>query len=89
MPALHHRNRIVVFRLSQDEYDRLRAACDAAGGRTLSDFTRSELLPLVQPGNGGSILERKFVEIDRKLSALQTMITQVSERIAATNGDQP
>jgi hypothetical protein len=87
MPSLHQRNRIVVFRLSQDEYDRLRAACNAAGGRTLSDFTRSELLTLVQTGNGGSILERKFVEIDRKLNTLQTMIKQVSERIASPNGD--
>ena len=87
MPSLHQRNRIVVFRLSQDEYDRLRAACDAAGGRTLSDFTGSELLTLVQTDGGGSIIERKFVEIDRKLSALQTMIKQVSERITAPNGD--
>ena len=86
MPALHQRNRIVVFRLSQDEYDRLRAACNAAGGRTLSDFTRSELLTLVQTGDGGSIIERKFVEIDRKLSALQTMIKQVSERITTPGG---
>ena len=86
MPCLHQRNRIVVFRLSQDEYDRLRAACTAAGGRTLSDFTRSELLTLVQTGNGGSTIERKFVEIDRKLSALQTMIKQVSECIATPDG---
>ena len=71
------------------EYDRLRAACNAAGGRTLSDFTRSELLTLVQTGNGGSRIERKFVEIDRKLSALQTMIKQVSERITAPDGVQP
>jgi uncharacterized protein (DUF1778 family) len=54
MTSLHQRNRIVVFRLSQDEYDRLRAACNAAGGRTLSDFTRSELLTLVETGDGGS-----------------------------------
>jgi len=87
MPFLHQRNRIVVFRLSQDEYDRLRAACAAAGGRNLSDFTRSELLTLVQTDDGGSVIQRKFVEIDSKLSALQTMITHVSDRIAALNGN--
>ena len=86
MPFLHQRNRIVVFRLSQDEYDCLRAACVAAGGRNLSDFTRSELLTVVQTGNGGSTIEREFVEINRKLSALQALITQVSERIASPNG---
>jgi hypothetical protein len=67
----------------------LRAACVAAGGRNLSDFTRSELLTVVQTGNGGSTIEREFIEINRKLSALQTMIKQVSERITAPNGNQP
>ena len=87
MPSLHQRNRIVVFRLSQDEYDRLRAACNAAGGRTLSDFTRSELLTLVQTDNGGSTIERKFVEIDRKLSDLHALIKNMSERITELNGN--
>jgi hypothetical protein len=87
MSSLHQRNRIVVFRLSQLEYDRLRAACDAAGGHTLSDFTRSELLALVENGDGGSGIERKFVEIDRKLSVLQTMVKEVSDRITALDGE--
>jgi len=38
------RNRIVVFRLSQDEYRSLQDACIRAGARNLSDFTRSEVL---------------------------------------------
>jgi hypothetical protein len=88
MTSLHQRNRIVVFRLSQDEYDRLRAACNAAGGRTLSDFTRSELLTLVETGDGGSGIERKFVEIDRKLSSLHTLVEHMSDRITALDGDR-
>jgi hypothetical protein len=84
MTSLHQRNRIVVFRLSQDEYDRLRAACNAAGGRTLSDFTRSELLTLVETGDGGSGIERKFVE----LSSLHTLVEHMSDRITALDGDR-
>jgi hypothetical protein len=88
MEHINQRNRIVVFRLSEQEYTSLRSACVAAGGRTLSDFTRSELLTLVQTDSGGSGIERKFVEIDRKLSDLHTLIEHVSERLTALNGDR-
>jgi hypothetical protein len=87
MPSLNQRNRMVVFRLSQAEYDRLRAACVAAGGRSLSDFTRSGLLTMVETDNSDSVIERKFVEIDRKLNVLQALIQHVSESITPPNGN--
>jgi hypothetical protein len=83
MASLHQRNRIVVFRLSQEEYNSLRSACVAAGGRNLSDFTRSELLTVVQTDGRGSVIEQKFVEIDRKLGDLYNLIQRVSERICS------
>jgi len=61
----------------------LRSACVAAGGRSLSDFTRSELLTVVQTDGRGSASERKFVEIDRKLSDLHNSIERLSERICS------
>jgi hypothetical protein len=78
---------MVVFRLSQEEYDRLRAACVAAGGRSLSDFTRSELLTLVQTDNNDSVIEQRFVEIDRKLNVLHALVKHVSDRITPPNGN--
>jgi len=83
MPTINQRNRIVVFRLSQEEYALLRAACAAAGGRNMSDFTRTELLSLVQTDAQGVTLERKFVEFERKLDDLYTLIQRVSERIGS------
>ena len=38
------RDRIVNFRLSQDEYRILQEASEARGARNISDFTRSEVL---------------------------------------------
>jgi len=81
MASLHQRNRIVVFRLSQEEYSSLRLACVAAGSRNLSDFTRTELLTLVQPDPRESLIERKFMEIDRKLEVLHEIISSVAERV--------
>ena len=87
MPALHQRNRIVIFRVTQEEYSSLMSACVAAGSRSLSDFTRSELLTMRQTESIGSVVEQRFVEIDRKLSDLHTLVEHVSERITALNGD--
>jgi len=83
MASLHQRNRIVVFRLSQEEYNCLRSACAASGGRNMSDFTRTELLTLVQSDGRDSIMDRRFLEIERKLSELREVIQSLSERIAA------
>lgn len=38
------RNRVVVFRLTQDEFRSLQLACDLQGARNISEFTRSEIL---------------------------------------------
>ena len=44
MTVLKRRDRTLIFRITQDEYDQLLAACMARGGRNLSDFARTELL---------------------------------------------
>jgi hypothetical protein len=83
MASFNQRNRIVVFRLTQDEYNTLKSACVAAGGRNMSDFTRSELLALVQSGSGKPVIEQKFVEIERKLTDLHAFVQRVSDRMVA------
>lgn len=35
----------------------------------------------------GSVVEQRFIEIDRKLSDLHALIKHVSERMSALNGD--
>ena len=81
MATLHQRDRIVVFRLSQEEHQSLRSACIAAGSRSLSDYTRTQLLTLLSADASQSLVERRFGDIDRKLSALHQIIQRVSERI--------
>ena len=83
MATLHQRNRMVVFRVTEEEYNNLRSACNAARGRSLSDFTRSELFTVVQGDDHGAALERKFLEIDRKLNDVYSLIQGISERITA------
>ena len=63
----------------------MRSACVAAGSRNLSDFTRTELLALVQTDGHGSGIERKFLDIDRRLSDLHDLVQRVSETVIAAN----
>jgi hypothetical protein len=86
MAALHQRNRLVIFRVTPEEYSSLMSACVAAGSRSLSDYTRSELFAMRQADLLGSVVERRFMEIDRKLSDLHALIKHVSERMTALNG---
>lgn len=84
MPLLSkdkNRNRMVIFRLTQEEYDSLKSACLAANGRSISDYMRSELLALAQSGPGGDAVHRRFSGIEQKLDDLQALVKRVSERI--------
>lgn len=63
------------------------SACIASGSRSLSDYTRSELLAMRPADSLGSLLERRFVEIDRKLNGLHTLIEQMTDSMTALNGN--
>ena len=48
MAILKRRTKLVSFRLSDEEYERLQGACAAEGARSLSEFARSALQRTVQ-----------------------------------------
>jgi hypothetical protein len=55
MPA-SPRSRIVLFWLSDEEYRSLQLACDLAGARSLSEFTRSTMMGALRPETTGDPL---------------------------------
>jgi hypothetical protein len=61
------RNRTLIFRLTQEEYDSLQAA--SSGARSLSDFARERLL---------GALERP--PVDQQLNELKMMIAELLEK---------
>jgi hypothetical protein len=60
----------------------VRLACDAAGARTLSEYTRSELLDGCETDSQGSTNLKRFHAIDEKLEELKGMVKRISERVA-------
>jgi hypothetical protein len=69
MPVLKPRNRVVVFRLTQDEYQELKTVSSVRGARNISDFARSELLSAIGRGSA----------VDRKLSNLESVLQRVAQ----------
>jgi hypothetical protein len=53
MSVLRPRARLISFRVSDEEYERVRAVCGAHGARSLSDFVRSAICWIVGNSNRG------------------------------------
>ena len=71
MAIIKRRNRIVLFRLSQDEYEGLRAACTERGVASISSFARSEILRALDlEGSSG---------VGQQLSCLQSSVQRITE----------
>jgi len=87
MPVFKPRNRLVNFRLSEEELEKLRASCSLYGARSLSDFARSAVLRsvsagLAATGEAGEPAEPRFhdskiTSIDRKVHDLESRITEL------------
>jgi hypothetical protein len=71
------RNRVVVFRLSQEEYRSLQDACNRAGARNLSDFTRSEVLECLSPDGLGGHLARRFATLEQQIAVMQFQLNNL------------
>jgi uncharacterized protein (DUF1778 family) len=75
------RNRIVVFRLSQEEYRSLKEASDKAGARNLSDFTRSEVLECLSSHAVDTRLARRFTSLEQQIAVVQFQLNNLLQGV--------
>ena len=64
------RNRLVNFRVTEEEFDRLKSACDRQGARCLADFVRNMMLS--SPDLDSESVVTKIITLDRRVAALET-----------------
>ena len=85
MSVINPRNRLVNFRLSDEEFERLKTACSQFGARSISDFARGSVLERIVEGpeREGRPQER-IVELDHKVSALEGQVSQLLNLVEAT-----
>lgn len=69
------RNRVVLFRLTQDEYNSVQKACAEGSARSISDFARMRIL-----GSGSDIssltqIESTLAELSQSVENLTRLLT--------------
>jgi hypothetical protein len=73
-----------MFRLTQDEYEGLKAACYEKGLSNFSEFARSELLALSGRGVDEQMLQTQLSEISGRLMKLELLIQEVCRAVDQT-----
>lgn len=67
------RNRLVNFRVTEEEFERLKSACDRQGARCLSHFVRDVMLN--NPNFDSAGVATKVNTLDRRIAALETRLS--------------
>ena len=94
MSVFKPRNRLVNFRLSDDEFDKLKSLCPLHGARSISDFARSSVLERLErtPQDAIEPVSAAPRPLDHKVTQLETRVDQLVNLLNAvgfTNGSGP
>lgn len=68
------RNRVVLFRLTQDEYDHVQQACTDASARSISDFARARILGPASDVSALAQIESRVEDLSRAVENLTQLI---------------
>ncbi|MBI4876065.1 MAG: hypothetical protein HY822_15620 [Acidobacteria bacterium] len=85
MSVLKTRNRLVNFRLTQDELESLRMACLVKGSRNVSDFARGAVLEAIESQTGpGLLIQSRLAALDSKISDLGVTLQCLTDLLRGT-----
>jgi hypothetical protein len=79
--VLKPRERLVYFRVSEDEFRQFVGVCEQAGARSVSDLARSAVQRLIADGNR----QREDEELADKMHRLERLIAEVTEQLQILN----
>jgi len=83
MTICKRRDRIVVFRVTDQEHQQLQQACEASGNRNLSEFVRLELLNRVQSRKAS---RANLAGLEKRLAELEASYVQAIKNIHVPAG---
>jgi predicted component of type VI protein secretion system len=81
----NRRDRLVIFRLSQDEYQKLKDASERQGARNLSDFTRGEVLSVLNSRANGNHIEQSFSSMEQSMAELKATMLRLQSVLEGVN----
>ena len=77
MAVLKPRERLVYFRVSEDEFRQFVSVCEQAGARSVSDLARNAVQRLIAEGQR----QRDGNEMEEKMQVLERLIAAVTEQL--------
>lgn len=86
MSVFRPRNRLVNFRLSDEEFDRLRLSCGAHDCRSISDFARQAVMDKIARGPESE--PGRLRSLDHKVAELESRVAQLLNLIHVTGSSQ-
>jgi hypothetical protein len=75
--VLKPRERLVYFRISEDEFRQFVSVCEQEGARSVSDLARTAIQRLIADGDR----QRNGEELDEKMTRLEQLIMGVTEQL--------
>ena len=85
MAVLKPRERLVYFRISEDEFRQFVSVCEKEGARSVSDLARNAVQKLIANGDR----ERGSEELVQKMHRLETLIAAVTEQLQLLIATRP
>lgn len=77
----NRRDRSVIFRLSQDEYQKLKEASECYGARNLSDFARGAILNALSSRRARNHAEPAFSSIEESMADLKATMLRLQSAL--------
>ncbi len=76
------KNRIINFRVTDEELARLKTASDLHGARCLSEFARAVMLGTASGTEGGRCIEEQLQSLDGRLQSLHGRLVSVESGLS-------
>lgn len=94
MAILQPRMRVVMFRISDSEYELIRSACETSGARSFSDFARSAVLYQAtgsrpQPKRAPRVHTGPVAELQERVRDLEQRLENLMSTMVANNLSTP
>lgn len=77
MAVLKPRERLVYFRISEDEFRQFSSVCEQGGGRSVSDLARNAVQRLIADGQR----QKEGQELEERLRVLEGLIAAVTQQL--------
>lgn len=77
MAVFKPRERLVYFRISEDEFRQFSSVCEQGGARSVSDLARNAVQRLIADGQR----QREGQELEEKMRVLENLIAAVTEQL--------